>query len=411
MPPRLGSLRRLSCSLSSAPSPLPSQSSSSLSLPFRPHLISPSPSQYRLQHDDAAPTPEESQNAALEEKRRKVKQWLNGPGAAFKEPKPGSTNYLSAYNNQGVLIRSKEGQKAGSETLEDLRPFPLNPSFVSEPVLSEELRNEIHRQVVELGKPPREISVLYGVDLKRVAAVVRLVELEKKWINQGKSRALPYARAVHQMVPTTPLKRGGERIVPHESINDLPVHRLTEAQIFHPVAESRQFTRVDAGRVFSAAPALPHAVANQPHNTPEAIEKVTFNIDKIEKVGKPDNEEEVLQPADYRIPHPQLVSFAHDRFNRPGEFREHQRVFSERIEKETEYLNARREAAEAEREARMVRVKPKNSRFEFRFRSAEVSRDTTGVNGRGTKAPGRRYGVPNYERKRGAVKIPTKVEV
>ncbi|EEQ88831.1 hypothetical protein RJZ56_005072 [Blastomyces dermatitidis] len=414
MPPRLGGLRRLSCSLTSNPSP--SQSSAPLCLSFTLLLSSSSttaPSQRRLQHDAAAaPTPAEPQNDKDEEKRRKVHMWLKGPGAVFKNPKPGSTNYISAYNNNGMLIRSKEGGKdTDAETLEDLRPFPLNPTFVSESVLSEDLRNEIHRQVVEYGKSPREVSVMHGVDLKRVAAVVRLVELEKKWVAENKPRAIPYARAVHQMIPTTPLKKYPERPVPHESINDLPVHRLTEAQIFHPVSESRQFTRVDAGRVFSAAPALPHASANTPHNTPEAIEKVTHNPHMIEKLGKPNNEEEVLQPADYRIPHPHLVAFAHDRFQRPGEYREHKKRFAERIEREAAAMRKRQEVAKAKEEAKMTRIQPEGSRFEFRFRDVVVSRETTGMDGRGTSAPGRRYGVPSYERKRGAIKIPTKVEV
>ncbi|EGC47286.1 conserved hypothetical protein [Histoplasma capsulatum var. duboisii H88] len=413
MPPRLGLLRRLSHSLVSNPSP--SQSQASLSLPFRTPASTSSNTtcQCRLQHGAAASqAPAEPQNDKEEEKRRKVHLWLKGPGAVFKDPKPGSTNYINAYSNQGVLIRSKEGGKdTDAETLEDLRPFPLNPTFVSESVLSEDLRNEIHRQVVEYGKSLREVSVMHGVDLKRVAAVVRLVELEKKWVAENKPRAIPYARAVHQMIPTTPLKKYPERPIPHESINDLPVHRLTEAQIFYPVSESRQFTRVDAGRVFSAAPALPHAAANTPHNTPEAIEKTTCNPHMIEKVGKPNDEEEVLQPADYRIPHPHLVAFAHDRFQKPGEFREHKKRFAERIERETVALRKRQEAAKAREEARITRVQPEGSRFEFRFRDAVVSRETTGKDGRGTTAPGRRYGVPNYERKRGTIKIPTKVEV
>lgn len=184
MPPRLGLLRRLSHSLVSNPSP--SQSQASLSLPFRTPASTSSNTtcQCRLQHGAAASqAPAEPQNDKEEEKRRKVHLWLKGPGAVFKDPKPGSTNYINAYSNQGVLIRSKEGGKdTDAETLEDLRPFPLNPTFVSESVLSEDLRNEIHRQVVEYGKSLREVSVMHGVDLKRVAAVVRLVELEKKWV-------------------------------------------------------------------------------------------------------------------------------------------------------------------------------------------------------------------------------------
>ncbi|EEH21636.2 hypothetical protein PABG_03852 [Paracoccidioides brasiliensis Pb03] len=414
MPPRLGSLRRLSCTLSSTSTststPSHFQSSSPLSVPFRPLPYTPTPSQCRQQSTDATPIKSQT-NGKEEEKRRKVHMWLRGPGAVFKNLRPGSTNYVSAYDNQGMLIRAKAGKETDAETLEDLRPFPLNPTFVSESVLSEELRNDIHRQVVEYGKSLREVSFMHGVDLRRVAAVVRLVELEKKWVKENKPRAIPYARAVHQMLPTTPLKKYPERPIPHESINDLPVHRLTEPQIFYPVSESRQFNRVDAGRVFSAAPALPYDTSNTPHNAPQAIEQVTHNPHNIEKVGKPDAEEEVLQPADYRIPHPHLVAFAHDRFHRPGEFREHKKRFMERMELETALLKKRQERAKAREEAKTIRVQPEGSRFEFRFRDAVVSRDTTGKNGRGTSAPGRRYGVPSYERKRGVIKIPTKVEV
>lgn len=136
--------------------------------------------------------------------------WLNGPGAAFKQPLPGSTNYLSAYDRSGKLLRAKpgeenkpeqQGQRGQSEGAEgsssdsttsglprenasELRPFPLNPNFVSQSVLSEELRNEIHNRVVEQGKSVRAVSVELGVDMRRVAAVVRLVELEKKWVKE-----------------------------------------------------------------------------------------------------------------------------------------------------------------------------------------------------------------------------------
>ncbi|KAK2782544.1 hypothetical protein FQN51_004560 [Onygenales sp. PD_10] len=426
MPPRLNSsLRRLSCNASSHPCP---SQSSPLYLPSR-SFPSPPPPLFQCRYASAlaepAPDPEV-------EKRKTVRNWLRGPGKAFRNPLPGATNYLSAYDKNGQLIRQRnkgeEGDESQSkssgsseqngeveeldgETIEDLRPFPLNTNFISQPVLSEELRNEIHFRVVEQGKTLREVSTMLQVDMKRVAAVVRLVELEKKMIKEGKPRALPYARAVHQMIPTTPLKSYPERIVPHESINDLPVHRLTEAQLFYPTSESRQFTRLDAGRVFSAAPALPHSATNTPHNTPEAIEAITNNPSKIEKVGKPDDEHQVLQPADYRIPHPHLVAAAHDRFHHAGEQRLQRRRFQERIEREVASLKERKEKAKAREEAKLTRIVPEGSRVEFRFRDVVVSQDTTGKTGRGTAAPGRRYGVPNYERKRGMVKIPTKVEV
>lgn len=64
------------------------------------------------------------------------------------------------------------------------RPFPLNPNFVSEPVLSEELREEIFRRVVVQKKSVRAVSVELKVDMRRVAAVVRLVSLERQWRSQ-----------------------------------------------------------------------------------------------------------------------------------------------------------------------------------------------------------------------------------
>ena len=141
--------------------------------------------------------------------------WLNGPGENFRYPLAGSTNYLSAYDRRGNLLRGKgkeqnlkgESSKENSvdeattadeealeaaaaeteqkytlptETLEDLRPFPLNRNFVSQSILSEDLRNEIWERV-QLGKKSvRQVSMEMGVDMRRVAAVVRLVEVERR---------------------------------------------------------------------------------------------------------------------------------------------------------------------------------------------------------------------------------------
>jgi hypothetical protein len=93
--------------------------------------------------------------------------WINGEGAALKQHSPGRTNYITRLKGN-----------AGN------RPFPLNPNFVSEPILSEELRNEIHRRVVDRKQSVRAVSVDLGVDMRRVAAVVRLVELERRWRQQ-----------------------------------------------------------------------------------------------------------------------------------------------------------------------------------------------------------------------------------
>jgi len=128
----------------------------------------------------------------------------------------GSTNYLSAYNAQGQLKRvvdsaaererkeekadaatndpskaataeSEEGKerdnkgKIPPETTRDLTPFRLNRSFVSQAVLSEELREEVWKRIMKDSKSVREVSAELGVEMSRVGAVVRLKEVEKEW--------------------------------------------------------------------------------------------------------------------------------------------------------------------------------------------------------------------------------------
>ena len=147
---------------------------------------------------------------------------MRGPGENFRYPLTGSTNYLSAYDRRGTLLRGKDQgkntkgesrkekslgdartadeealeaaateteqeNKLPKETLEDLRPFPLNKNFVSQSILSEDLRNEIWTRVQEQGKSVRQVSMEMGVDMRRVAAVVRLVEVEKRMIAEVSS--------------------------------------------------------------------------------------------------------------------------------------------------------------------------------------------------------------------------------
>ena len=135
--------------------------------------------------------------------------WLDGPGRNFKDPLPGSTNYMSAYDRRGNLLRSDidvrtkpstnedtESADAAAleraakektlpkETPEDMRPFPLNQQFRSESVLSEAAREAVWEKYAQGGKTVRVISVEMGVDMRRVAAVIRLKQIEKNWEDQ-----------------------------------------------------------------------------------------------------------------------------------------------------------------------------------------------------------------------------------
>ena len=140
-------------------------------------------------------------------------KWLNGPGVNFKNPLPGSTNYLNAYDYSGELIRVKDrGERKPSdddtpatedaempstsemnlqgnkpipkESLDDLMPFPQNRQFRSQPVLSEEFKDEIYERVVRQGQHIRRVCNDLHVDMARVGAVVRLKAIEEQWKQQ-----------------------------------------------------------------------------------------------------------------------------------------------------------------------------------------------------------------------------------
>ncbi|KAK4937434.1 hypothetical protein LTR66_015200 [Elasticomyces elasticus] len=260
----------------------------------------------------------------------------------------------------------EEGRsKLPKERASDLRPYPLNKEFRSQSVLSDELREEIWKRVAKGGQDVAEVSALFGVEMKRVGAVVRMKTLEKDWEKKGKQLAIPYQKAILRMLPITPYNPKSSKLTPHESINDLPVHPATRQQIFYPTSESRVFTRADAAKAFS----------------------------------------DTLLPADERIPHPELVQLERwkaqdlpreERIRRQGE-----KDRRAREEKET------RERKRKEWEARHLRAVP-GQRWDFRFE--DISVEDAGSDGRGRKGVGWRYGMPHEDRKRGMVKIPTSVE-
>lgn len=95
-------------------------------------------------------------------------EWLTTEGASLKHHTPGQTNYVARLKDRGGSQESAT------------RPFPNNPQFMSESILSEELRNEVYNRVHNEKKSLRAVSVELGIDMTRIAAVVRLVELENR---------------------------------------------------------------------------------------------------------------------------------------------------------------------------------------------------------------------------------------
>ena len=164
------------------------------------------------------------------------------------------------------------------------------------------------------------------------------------------------------MLPTTPYFKKDP--IPHESINDLPVHRATETQIFHPVSESRHFTRRDAGKVF-------------------------------------DRE---LKPAEDRVPHTELVQLEKWRY----EGKQLDERLKLQSKKDAEEIESKKvlEVKKKEKEARESR-KVETERSDFRFQDIQV--ESAGPRGKSRKGVGVRYGTPHEDRKKGQIKIPRRV--
>ncbi|KAL8291080.1 hypothetical protein RB597_005561 [Gaeumannomyces tritici] len=239
-------------------------------------------------------------------------------------------------------------------------PFPLNPQFQSHPVLSEELRNDIWKRVMIQGEPMLSVSAELGVDVRRVAAVVRLKEVEEDWLKKNKPLARPYARAIMGMLPQT---FPGTK---HEPFNEIPVHTFTTQQLFVPTSESRHFTRADAAEAFNRS----------------------------------------MLPADARIPHKELVEMERLVAVEGVAPVEAQAAFRAAAAAKERAL-AEGKARAAERERGRTTVVRSSRKVEFRFKDYNV--DTVGKQGRSRHGVGWRYGAMFLDRKKSQVKIPTEV--
>ncbi|KAJ9132365.1 hypothetical protein NKR23_g11294 [Pleurostoma richardsiae] len=275
--------------------------------------------------------------------RRTFFRWLETQGKAFEKHEPGSgPSYL------------KNNSEATNQ------PFPENPQFRSLPVLSDDARETIWRKIMREGEAVKTVSAEYGVDMRRIAAVVRLKEAEKDWIARGQPMAKPYAKAVMEMLPSTDLRPG--RLF--EPINEIYVHSYTTQQVFLPTAESRHFTRKDAAKAFHP---------------------------------------NMLSP-DERVPHPELIQLERDILD--GKDREESFEKFKAAAIESERAAAEKVALRARKEQERT-TKVDSGRFQFRFKDINV--DDVGKDGRSRHGTGWRYGVPFYDRKKGTVKIPTEV--
>ncbi|KAI0162243.1 eukaryotic mitochondrial regulator protein-domain-containing protein [Xylariaceae sp. FL1272] len=284
------------------------------------------------------------------QRRRDFRKWEAERGSAYKIHRtPGTPNYLASN-----LVFDEEGNKKF--------PFPINKHFVSHPVLDDAARELVWEKIMRRGETIKSVSAEYGIDIRRVAAIVRLKEVEKDWISRGERLAKPYAKAVLSMVPTWRISTDQQND-PYERINEIHVHPLAMQQIFWPTSESKHFTREDAAKAF--------------HPT--------------------------LLSADKRIPHPELVQMEREVAEGRALWDASERFKQAAMESERKAAE-KQQAKVAAEEKKINRVN--TDRFEFRFR--DFNAEAVGHKGRSRNAVGWRYGTPYPDRaKDHQIKIPT----
>ncbi|KAI0021423.1 eukaryotic mitochondrial regulator protein-domain-containing protein [Xylariomycetidae sp. FL0641] len=288
--------------------------------------------------------------------RKLFRAWIATEGKEFKRHNMDRPKYVT------FLLDRKD--KETGELRPSLKVFKQNKTFTSKPVLDESSRELIWSRVMQNGESIKAVSAEFGVDIRRVAAVVRLKEVEKDWVAKGKKLARPYAKAVMNMLPRKKLSEERWR-QPFEPINDLHVHPYTMQQIFWPTSESREFTREDAAKVF--------------HKN--------------------------LLSADKRVPLPELIQMEKDVRRGVPIYDAAERFKQAAMDSETRA--AQKRANEAALQAKYTTRVP-TARHEFRFK--QYNSENVGPRGKARHAVGWRYGAPYYDRQKDhQIKIPTSV--
>ncbi|KAK0723660.1 eukaryotic mitochondrial regulator protein-domain-containing protein [Apiosordaria backusii] len=219
----------------------------------------------------------------------------------------------------------------------------------------------IWEAVMLRGMPLKAVSAQYQVDMRRVAAVVRLMEIEKRMERENAPMALPYARAISRLVPRAFLDADEK---PFEPINDVHVHSFTMQQLFVPVSESRKFTRKDAAKAFG----------------------------------------DHILPPDDKMRIPELVDMERAILKGVPQAEAEATFLKKTAQSERRFAGSQKYIA-AQKDA--MKSKVDTERFEFRIE--DFNSEAVGKKGRARNAVGWRYGAPFNDRQRGLYKIPTSV--
>ncbi|KAK9365955.1 eukaryotic mitochondrial regulator protein-domain-containing protein [Lipomyces kononenkoae] len=193
-------------------------------------------------------------------------------------------NHIPNYipHNPSKVSRDEIVKKmTGSDSQQNVnentyKPFPLNPFTKTSFLLSEELREAILQSCQNPKMSLWQISSLFGIRKERIAATVKLAEIEKSWEDKGKITP-DLARYAHRMYMMMPITNGrlsqatlADRlgVEPMEEIIPPPTTQRNNIQIMH---ETTDFSPNDAAKILHAPEASELMDRELQSDIPESI--------------------------------------------------------------------------------------------------------------------------------------------
>ncbi|SCU97185.1 LANO_0E15390g1_1 [Lachancea nothofagi CBS 11611] len=161
----------------------------------------------------------------------------------------GSVTIARSTGSQGSRDRGRDP----NSSLRKLQPFPGNKHCITNRILSDELKLQIHDDIQNKHLSAQDVSQRYGLKIPRVEAVVKLMDVERKWekhnrIAHGlKSMSSTLYKMFPLFVPRADISR--------ENLSEIPIPAKALQSRFVTIAESEPFGPVDAAKVLELEPA------------------------------------------------------------------------------------------------------------------------------------------------------------
>ncbi|CCE61537.1 hypothetical protein TPHA_0A04640 [Tetrapisispora phaffii CBS 4417] len=148
-----------------------------------------------------------------------------------------------------------------------LQPFPLNKHCQTNYIISTELKQDIYNEITNLGMTAQQVSQKYGLKIPRIEAIIKLQEIEMKWLkhNKVKEDTKVMASTLFKMFPVfnpnnnTEVTRNQEGIQTFsrkENLSEIPVPPKALNSRFLTISESQPFGPVDAANILELEPAI-----------------------------------------------------------------------------------------------------------------------------------------------------------